>query len=243
MSWDLYWNRGVGVKRGFQFFLWGWWSSSVQQSAVGNGRAQRILQLLCLTSGPCYGHLPWKMRVLLRREDALQHPVARSSCLMEIRLGIWKSNKMQARWHPSRETREPCLGKQGFQRGRAVPPASPTWCRAAAGNHKLLWATAGPCQNPSCSGYPCMCLLGCVSCVVDPWALFMTLALFSHPGGDLQAFSAVWRSMGADNCKQLQLQRSLKAPSSVPLSPPPKAQSWTLNRRTGMFYFILSPFG
>lgn len=129
---------------------------------------------------------------------------------MEIRLGIWKSNKIQARWHPSRETREPCLGKQGFQRGRAVPPASPTWCRAAAGNHKLLWATAGLCQNPSCSGYPCMCLLGCVSCVVDPWALFMTLALFSHPGGDLQAFSAVWRSMGADNCKQLQLQRSLK---------------------------------
>lgn len=85
-------------------------SSSVRQSAVGNGGAEHILHMVCLTPWPFYGHLLWKMRVLLRRKDVAQHPVARS-CLMKICLGTWKCIKMQAQQRLSREIRKPSLSK------------------------------------------------------------------------------------------------------------------------------------
>lgn len=191
MSRDLYWNWRAGVERGLWCFLRGWRSSGVRQSAVGNGGARHILQMVCLTSCPFCGHLLWKMRVLLRREDVAQHPVARSSCLMKIHLGTWKLIKMQAQQHLSREIRKPCLSKEAFRGNITCPPPSVTRCRAAAGDHKLPWAVAMLDLSYLLDRRACMCVCVCRRVrVCDGSTGHSLMPLFFYILGNLQAFGA-----------------------------------------------------
>lgn len=111
-----------------------------------------------LTSRPSYGHLLWKMRVLLRREDVFQHPIAR-------RLPAWQQPYLEvtwnaAQWHPSRGSRKPWKEGRRACRGNAM-------CR----HHHGLWVGRScPGQWQCCQSFPlvrwakCAC---CCCCVQD----------------------------------------------------------------------------
>lgn len=96
-----------------------------------------------LTSRPSYGHLLWKMRVLLRREDVFQHPIAR-------RLPAWQqpylSHLKRSSVASFQREQEALEGrKEGLQGECYVLPPS-----RAVGGQELPWAVAMLPILPTC---------------------------------------------------------------------------------------------
>lgn len=166
-------------------------------------------------SHPSYGHLLWKIRVLLRREDVFQHLVVR-------RLPAWQQPYLKHSSVVSLQRKQEALGgrrMEGFRVEHRVPPPLWAWCRAAVGGQELPWAVAMLPILPTCEmsqEWACCC------CVQDVrrthWSFCAFCPFFTSWEKSAGVGHCSAGSLRAANCEQLQLQRGLGASSLVSLS-------------------------
>lgn len=192
----------------------------------------------CLTSCPFYRHLLWKMTVLWRIKDVVQHTRVRSSCLMN--LGTWKPIKIQAQQLLSRDQK--ALLEQVGLSGRTL---------YAVPHHQGLDTEQLQAAAVGCSGTVAGSYLwgnwpvsaGMCEFMMDPLAILG--ALCSHPGKSAGYQCCSAENTEADNCEQLQLQRNLMPVLQFlqVLCPESMKSEFELKNWASLFYYFHSWLG
>lgn len=165
---------------------------------------RRVLQVVWLMSHPSYGHLLWKIRVLLRREDVFQHLVVR-------RLPAWQQPYLKvtwntAQWCPSRESRKPW--EEGGWRASGWNTVCPHHCGPDA---EQLWVGRScPGRWQCCQSSPPVRWAkrepAAAACKMwgGPIGHSVPFALFSHHERNLQALGTavqgVWGPLTVSSC-------------------------------------------